>query len=344
MLDKLLETLYNKIFVNIVVEGAKTTVYVEVCASSSKLEVIENKHEVFETDSTTPQMLAFIDSYTRESPYFYISVLDNSLNQGTTPTCDKNRLSHYHDMSVSEYKCVDEKWAFFTSKTDLYAIEKKYQKIGVDFIFSPFTVLSYFFKDKISSSVAMYILIESSAISVSVFENGELLFGDYLNMYNMIEEDGLSSGDLDDDLSLSLEGSIDLEDIDVDDDDEMELIDDFGDIEDLDSIEEIDEFAEHKDMQEEFYGATQQLSSLGNEGEFNQDYKRFLLIQSSIGRYYKDTKYKSRFIENIYVGDNIGVSPEFKRYLEEEMFVNVYVRRADISMEVCELAKMEFGI
>jgi hypothetical protein len=342
VLDKFLETLYNKVFVNIVVEGTKTNVYMEICSGGTQLEMLDNAHATFETDSLNAKMLEFIESYTRESPYFYISVLDNSLSQGVIPTCEKNRLSYYHDVSASEYKCMDEKWTYFTSKTDLYAIEKKYQKIGVDFIFSPFSVLSHFFKDKIDSVLAMYILVEDATISVAVFDNGELLFGDQLDMHHIVEAEGLSSSDLDEDISLDEEG-INLEDIDVDGD-EMDSIDDFADIEDLDALEEIDEFAEYKDIEEELYEAAQDPDSSSHEVEFNEDYRRFVLIQSSIGNYYKDKKYESRFIENVYIADNIGTSSELKKYLEEEMFLNVYVRQADVSMEVCELTKMEFDV
>ncbi len=74
---------------------------------------------------------------------------------------------------------------------------------------------------------------------------------------------------------------------------------------------------------------------------FNEDYHRFSLIQSSISDFYKDSKYDSKFIENIYIADSIGISGDLKKYLEEEMFLNVFVRRLDLPAEVCEIAKAE---
>lgn len=338
MLNKLLEKLYNKVFVNIVVDGGKTTLYIEHCANNEKFEILQNADATFETDSINAKMLAFIESYTKGSPYFYISILDNSLSQGAIPTCDKNRLSYYYDVSGSELKCADKKWTYFTSKTDLYSIEKKYEKIGVDFIFSPFTLLWHFFRDKIDKNLAMFVLIQTSSISVTVFKEGSLLFGEHLDMHHMLEEDGLSSENLDE--NFDSDESIDLEDVDVDGE-EMELIDDFGDIEDLDAIEEIDEFAQHRDAEEELLEAVEEPKSSDENLGFNEEYQHFLLIQSSIASYYKDEKYDSSFIENIYIADNIGVQAELKKYLEEEMFVNVYIRQTNISMELCELAKRE---
>ena len=54
-------------------------------------------------------------------------------------------------------------------------------------------------------------------------------------------------------------------------------------------------------------------------------------------------KYKSEFVENIYIADSIGISSDLKKYLEEELFLNVYVRHVNLPAEVCEIAKMELS-
>lgn len=342
MLDKFIETLYHKVFVNIVVEGMKTTVYLELCRGNEKRELLDSVQDTFETQRVSAEMLEFIDSYTKETPYFYISVLDSALDQGAMPTCDKNRFLEYKDLSTSEYKCKDESWTYYTSKTNLYTIEKTYHQIGVDFIFSPFTLLANFFKDKICMGVAMFVLIQENTISLTIFENYKLLYAQQLDMLSSLEEDLLSSGELDEEIDLDLEG-IDLDDIDIDlDDNDLGLSDDFADIEDLDSIAEIDEFAGERDIEEELYGAAEEIDApKETEDISNTDFHRFSLIQASIARYYKDLKYESSFIENVYIADSIGASSDLKKYLEEEMFLNVYVRHIELGIEVCRLAKME---
>jgi len=344
VLQKVLQKLYNRIFVNILHEGSQTKIYIEVCSATSKSEVLQNAQKIFEGTKVTPEMISFIQSYTKDSPYFYIAFLDNSLEQGVIPTCEKSQLLKYYDISASEYKCSNEQWTYFTSKSDLYVIEKSYSKIGIDFVFSPFSLLANFFKDKRDSEFVMFVLVEHTALSLMVYNKGQLLFGEYLDMHHIPEEDALSSGDLDQDIDLGLDDSIDLEGVDVDAQ-ELEMIDDFGDIADLDSLEEIEEFSEHEDVEEELLEAAQEqlnLSDVGSRDSFNEDYRRFSLVQTSLRSYYDDERYESDFIENVYVADGVGVSPEFKRYLEEEMFVKVYIRQADVAIEMCELAKMEF--
>ncbi|SFV55109.1 FIG00469410: hypothetical protein [hydrothermal vent metagenome] len=340
MLAKIFEALYRKVLVNIVVKRASTLVYIEMY---SKKNVVDSAHATFETTKFNDQMLDFITAYTKESPYFYISILDMSALQGALPTCSKNHFAYYYDLSNCEYKCYEEKWVYYTAKTQLYEIEKVYSQIGVDFVFSPFVVMANFFKDKITGSLALYALVEERYISIGIFEDGYLLYGEHIDIEASSEmEDMLLSDDLgDDDLELDVNRGIDLENIDVNDN--IAALDDFSDIEDLDSLEDIEEFDDTKDVEEELLESEDVLEE-ADEGNFDEDYQRFSLIQTAIAHYYKDERYESRFLENMYIADAVGVSSDLKKYLEEEMFFNVYVRKTAIDAEVCELAKKELDL
>ena len=341
MFGNFLESLYNKVLINIVIKRSSSEVYIELI---SKKETLKQEHKSFSTTTLNEDMFEFISSYIKESPYYYISLLDISTKQGAIPTCNKNKISYYEDLTSSEYKCYEKKWTYFTLKSDIYTMEKRFKKIGIDFIFSPFLLLAHFFKDKINTKLAMYILVQDSALSLCVFEEGELLFARHLDMETVEEvHDELLSNDMheDDDIDLGSDISIDLEDVDVIDD--IESLEDFGDIEDLDSLEEIDEFSENKDIEEELFEAEEHEEESDNSS-FNEDYQRYTLIHSSLGSFYNDSRYESKFVENVYIADGVGVSADLKRYLEEEMFLNVYIRQANISMELSELAKRELNI
>ena len=341
MLEKIIEALYYKVLVNIVIKRASTIVYIEI---HSKKGSVDNLHNEFDTIELDEKIINFIQTYTKESPYYYISILDNSSLQGALPTCSNNRLSYYYDLSNCEHKCFDGKWTYYTATSELYEIEKRYKEIGVDFIFSPFVILANFFKDKIVGKLALYALVQDSFISIAVFENSQLLYAEHLDLNTSNDADDILLGndDMDgEELDLELETGIDLEDIDVDD--EGSIIEDFSEIEDLDSMEDIEDFDDSKDVEEELLESTDILEE-ADEGSFNEDYQRFSLIQTSISHYYKDEKYESQFIENMYIADGIGVSSDLKKYLEEEMFLNVYIRHVEIDAEVCELAKEELGL
>jgi hypothetical protein len=338
MLSKLFESLYSKVYVSIVVGRSQTTVYIEM----SKNGVTNSAEEVFETLIVNSPMQEFINSYTSETPFFYIAILDTSNFQGAAPTCSGN-LSNFFDVSSSKYICYNDEWSYYTAKPDLYSIDRIYSKFGIDFVFSPFIILTRFFKDKIGKSVAMFIVIEENYISLAVFNKSKLLYADHIHIQQSEElEDLLVDENSEDDEELSFGGSVDLENIDVDADmGELDDFGDMGDIEDLDSLEDMDDFS---DMKEE------EISEVKEDGRnldiktiesFNEDYERFLLIQNSINRFYKDDKYESIFVENTFIADGLDGGNDLKKYLEEEMFLNVVVRRIHLGAEICDLTKAE---
>ena len=337
MLSKIIESLYLKVFINIIVKSTSTVVYVEV---HSRKDLVDSAQVKFNTKVLNEELLEFITNYTKDSPYYYISILDTSALQGALPTCAKDKLSYYYDdLGSCEYKCYNGKWGYFTSKTEIYEIEKAYHQIGIDFIFSPFVILANFFKDKIDSKLALYALVYENFISIAIFENSQLLYAEYLDMEANDSDDIVLSNDLEDEsFDLEMDDGIDLESIDVDDD--VTELEDFSDIEDLDSIEELDEFDDSKDISDQLL-EDDDMSSEVDDDTINEDYQRFSLIQSSIARFYKDDRYESQFLENIYIADGVGVSSDLKKYLEEEMFLNVYIRHTEIDVELCELAKEE---
>lgn len=335
MLSKLFEALYNKVFINIVVEDSQSVVYIEQCDKSG---VINSDSQSFDTKTINSKMYEYINSYVDESPFYYISILDNSIDQGAIPTCKSRDMLEFADMDSSKYVCHKNKWAYYTSKSDLNSLQKSYSNIGLDFIFSPFSILANFFKDKINKTLALYILIESNSIALSVFDESKLLFADYIDMKSNEYEELLMDDNLMDEDVLDLDGSIDLDNLDAMDD--IENLDDFGNIEDLDSIEEIDEFAE-SEVKENLSEEDAHNAELDDAEIFNDDYNRFIFIQDSIKNYYNDSLYESKFVESIYIADSVGVSGDLKKYLEEEMFLSVFIRQLDLSAEVCEMAKAE---
>jgi hypothetical protein len=339
--SKIFEALYLKVFVNIIINRESTDLFIEVRSKKKSIESIEHTFKgIFLSD----EMVSFIKQYTKETPYYYISVLDSSLIQGALPTCKKSEFAFYTDLSNCEYKCYENRWTYYTSKSELYALEKSYKEIGIDFVFSPFVILSQFFQDKIEGKIALYALVQDAYVSIAVFENSQLLYAEHLDIISQTTTDEILINDdfEDDELDLDDEG-IDLETIDIDDNGSP--LDDFGDIEDLDSLDEIEDFDGAKDVEEEFLENEIEEHEDGDHSDsFNEDYQRFSAIQASISHFYKDERYESQFLENIYIADGVGVSRDLKKYLEEEMFLNVYVRHAELGVEICEMAKKELGL
>ena len=351
MLDKILGLLYLKIFVNIVIHKEKIYIYIE---SSNAKEIVDSSSQDFDISELNTKVYKYINSQINATPFFYISILDYKHQQGVIPSCNKSDISKFCDLENPKTLCFENNYRLYTSNTALDEIKSEHKKLGVDFIFSPFSVLSMFFNDKLKNNLALFVLVEEEHISLTVYDNGKLLYAKYLVMEHYNSVDDLVIDDIDDDLELDIDledDSIDIDDIDaLDELDDLESIgelDEFGDIEDLDSLDEIDEFADTKDLEEELSQEVEEEmvdeKSLPMEDvdNFSNDYDRYVMIQDSLDDFYKDTRYESSFVEHIYIADSIGVSGDLKKYLEEEMFLTVYIRQIDIGMEICELAKLE---
>jgi hypothetical protein len=335
MLSRFFETLYHKVFVNIVVLKSKSVVSVETLAKGG---IIDSVEESFDTTTLNEKMYNFISAYTKESPYYYISLLDKTSSQGACPTCSKKNMSKYFDTYSSKHFCYYSRWAYYTSKTDLHILQKEYARIGVDFIFSSFVLLARFFKDKIDTNMAMFVLIEETYITISIFDNSKLLFAKHIDVKNDKSSDELLIEDQDsseEELDLAISNEVDFDEVDNDE------LDHLGDIEDLDSLDDLDEFSDTKDIEEELNEKLDESSIHTKADTFSEDYQRFLFIQKTLNDFYKNDEQADQFIEAVYIADGIGVSGDLKRYLEEEMFLNVYIRNMDINAEVFELAKAE---
>ena len=344
MLEKIGSFLYHKVFINIYLKNNALVVYVE---KRSRKGIVFSEEKIFNTITLDDDMIKYINFFIKDTPYFYVSILDSSTTQGAAPTCEQIDISKFYDRSLSKYRCFDDKWSYYTSRYDLDEIENNFSDLGLDFVFSPFIVLANFFKDKIETTLSIFLLVQDYSISLSIFDNSQLLFAQQLNIKNEFDSDDFEiNEDEDEDVSIEepQEESVDLDSIDLDDN--LDDLDVFGDIEDLDSIEEIDEFADiEEELEEEDLAEKTTSNNHSNSAEheelFDEDYQMFTAIQASIKIFYDDARYNSEFLETIYIADSIGISGDLKTYLEEEMFLSVYVRQINLSSEIAELVQVE---
>jgi hypothetical protein len=336
VLKKLVEALYHKVFVSIVITRSSTTVYIEHCNNKK---VLQNYEKTFETTSFNHKVYDFIIPHISETPFHYVSILDSSAIQGALPSCDPKVMALYTDVSTAKHICYNDQWSYYTSMAELDALQREYQDIGLDFIFSPFAVLAKIFKEKLDGNMSMLVLLEDNFLSLSIFHHSELLYAERMDMEHADENDELMIDDSDE-LDFDLEASIDLDEVSALDD--LGELEDFGDIEDLDMIDDIDEFSESIEAPKQQKKLFDDMPS-ADSGGFDEDYQRFLLIKSSIHHFYNDDTYDSQFVEHVYIADCVGVSDDLKKYLEEEMFLNVVVRKIDLMQELCDIAKEELS-
>ncbi|MFZ2889117.1 hypothetical protein [Sulfuricurvum sp.] len=334
----MIEWLYSKIFIAIVPEGENFDVRV-VTFKRKKLLTKENKY--FEGQSSFEMMMKFLRKQIQESPLHYIAILNPDAKQGALSGCSFNEFDNV--LTV----CRKNKWHLYTSLQEVETLKKTYSDVGIDFIFSPFSVIEHFFVDKIDTGFALYALAQKDSLSIAFFDEGIL---EYAHHYpNHAKEVTLSKEEVGSEFTVGIDDElenqkgIDLDDIEsLDDLDIIDELDSLSDIEDLDTLEDIVEFHEDEPTLEEKNSVVQNLDEIKQEMDhFNDDYGRFEIIQKTLEHFYASKECRNRFVETIYIADAYGSGSELKRYLEEELFLNVLIRRINVGDEVISLSMNE---
>lgn len=331
--------LYQKIFIAIVNDGGTYDVRVTTLKQKKS---INKKSKQFEGETAFDEMLTFVRKQTEESPLHYVSLLNSDSNQGALAGCSKNNDS----LSGVQTLYRNQKWTLYASNRELEALQQHYAAVGVDFIFSPFSLMERFFADKLGGGLALYAFAQKDVFSVAFFEEGNLVYAHHYSMrqknVTVLSEEtnpvGFSVGvEEDHEKGINLDEIESLDDLDI-----IDELDDLSDIEDLDSLEEIVEFSEDAPTLVEKHASTPHADEVKGElDRFNDDYARFELIEKTLAEFYAGEECKNRFIETVYIADAYGSGSDLKRYLEEELFLNVLIRRIDVGDELMALTIAE---
>lgn len=337
--------MYDTVIISIVKSSLTINIYIESFYRKKHKNSTEKTFLL--NDSYKEELLKdFLSPFIADTPYYYIALLDNSPEQGALPTCNKHEITGLKDLSDYQYVCVDSSWLYYTSKSDLEAQRKFSKGLEADLIFSPFTILNVYFEDKINEEESLYAFIQEDSITIAIFKNKKLLYGEHIDLSFEIASDDIKFSE-DEILVDETEKNFEEEEVDdmIDldenfnfDDNEIESLDD---IEDIDTIEEIDELSTEEEPNENIQEEEKELETTQQS---SQDYVYFSAIKDTLTRYYKRSSYANDFVHNIYVADSVKVGRDFKRYIEEELFINVYVRSIEPVIEVCHLAKEELGL
>jgi hypothetical protein len=339
-----LERLFQKIFVSIVpVEDGHEVL--TVALKNKKVLYKEQRH--FEGSEPSRAMNRYIQETVDVSPIYYISTINTQAHQGAHAGCANNKKTqHSDDTRVSEV-CRNKKWTLYASVDDLHSLTYDYHTVGLDFIFSPFSILEYTFADKIKETFALYAFSMPGLFAVAIFDKGTLEYAHYYTDHESHDLEDTSEvlgvdftsaivEEEDKDGLINLDDIEGLEDLDIIDD-----LDSLSDIDDLNELEEVHEFSEDMPTNEEKRQSREQMMIKDEMDDSAEDYQHFNYIQKALNEFYMMDVCRNRFVETVCIADSKGASEELKRYLEEELFLNVLVRKVDVIETINALAMQE---
>jgi len=168
---KILESLLPKLFIIMVPSDKGVLLYAEL-RKNGKLK----KRFDLQLVETMEELTAQVKSFERECSISYISLLETESSQGVLRDCRETGII---DPSSIEMICMDDgSWGYYMTIDDLHSRQRAYNKVGLDFLFSPFSLLHSFYHPRMAENDGLYLLIIEGMIFGTVFRNGQLLFGE----------------------------------------------------------------------------------------------------------------------------------------------------------------------
>jgi hypothetical protein len=348
-LSRLIKNLYQQVFIGIVVQQSRVRVCVQM-RKGSKVDKELCKEFEISGGKPTPAVNHFIKEYMDESPFAYTAVLNDALHQGAVPTCSMHEAAVFNDLGSSVTLCNENKWMVFSEKSELNSLQKRFFTNGLDFIFSPFFILSTFFADKTEGKTSLLVLIQENYLSLCIFSEGNLLFANHYTTINAVEDESMSvdlTEGTEESLGFNLEDETSVSLDDLDNLDELDALDDLDNLQDLDDLDDLDEIV---DFEESLNEAVEESEVALEEAKtkydhkvdnFSDDYKRFQIIQAALQHFYNDDKYDNQFVEEAYIADACETGQDLTRFIEEELFVTVYKRHIELEKEIVKMAVSE---
>ncbi|WP_345975211.1 hypothetical protein [Sulfurimonas sp. HSL3-7] len=171
---KTLESLLPKLFITLTPSEEGVKLYAELRKNAKMIKRFEEQ-----TVKSVESLEKKLRQLERESAVSYIALLETEAAQGLLSDCNRMEVA---DPSHFEKICVDDKWGIYMDKDALFERQRDYKNIGLDFIFSPFSLLYNVYQQSMQKDDGLYLLLGEGFIVGSVVKNGALLYGTLIKM------------------------------------------------------------------------------------------------------------------------------------------------------------------
>lgn len=222
----------TKQYIAVIVEENYCKIKQKIIKNKSILHIEEYSFDIPSKENLGKEVNTFLNDMQEEHDDTYIALFLNTLGQGIIPVCDESQLVKYHvDQKSVKTICVEKRFMMYATQIDVKWADKVFENIGLDFVFSPFLILDYFIQKEevIKNLVTLYILNTNNALTIMISKNSTLLYGSF---FNVSKEENL----------LYTDYSEAEEEIDEDVLDELDLEDDEFDIDTISDISENSNF------------------------------------------------------------------------------------------------------
>lgn len=321
-------------------DGAITKTFTKTFALTPPLEALDTSLENY--------LMNLQDEY----QFVYIAFLLGSLGQGAiSGTGNASFGKHNVDIQNVHNVTLYNQWSAYASYIEIKWAKNLFSEVGLDFIYSPFIILSDFVvSQKLKNKPTCYILNCQDFFILAVFEERQLHFGAFFK--TQTDTAFTHSDDVNDwENEQEEEGILDSEEMPeaaTEEEEEHEGIEELseltelGDLEDIDDLRSTDSFS---DIDTRAMGSFRGMEGVKEEDISLELYGRDLLVykylKTALEEYYHNPLYVSEFIDEIIIFDGYEISSDLIHQLEDELMMDVEIHKVDVSDRMCDIAIKE---
>ena len=176
-----LKNMLPKIYIMLVPTAHATVVYAQLRNKDRMIKQFDKQS--FETASSLQNHIQTLE---RESSLSYTILLACGPKQGLLSSCTAEEGV---DMSSVEKVCYDKRWGIYIDKDDLFELQKQYRSVGLDLLFSPYTLLTFEHRKMIKNVPGLYLLITTKYTVAMVFKDEVAHFAEILQTEEWLEHE-----------------------------------------------------------------------------------------------------------------------------------------------------------
>ncbi len=304
-------------FVGVALLENSCKVYVKKIKNSKVTYRAKKSFDIKSKDQLSSEVINYLNALQQEHEQTYVALFLNTLGQGVIAGCNTGAYEKFGvDKKNVKSICIDKEFTIYASLIDIQWVDKIFQKVGLDFIFSPFLILNNFAKKEIDNDeVKLYILNTHNGLTIMIKQGKKLLYGSF---FNIAKEENLLHEDFE---NVDNSSDINLED------ELFEEFDDEGDS-DLEEMQDLDDGSEFDD--EELQSRLSQ-----------QDARLVKYLDASLKEFYYSDLYDSAFISKAKIYDDAGMNEEVIRHIENELLLDTSAENINILDFVLEISEEE---
>ena len=338
-LTKVFQKYLSNIFISIVQQENEWVIYSKILKNGAIKDKLTEKFESKDHDNIPKKMQKYLEKLQADYNFAYTALFLDSMGQGAlSGTTAKDFEKHSVDMKSVSCFAVDNAWTLYASFIDINWAKKLFENVGLDFIYSPLMVQHTLIKSqKLKEKPTLFILNHEDSVTISIYENTNLLFGSF---FKTTTDDNLDDGDEEDwDNAKEEKGVEDLVELDTMYDDEMGALEE---LDDLATDEESTDFEDVESNETDLGHFEDDENSDNSDLElFGRDVIVYKFLVSSLKEFYKNPIYKSNFIDTIVIFDGYEMSSELIDMIENDLLMDIEMNKININETVCDMSIKE---